>query len=161
RQGVQGVGMVAGADRRIDPEAKRVVLIHPRVIRALGGALTTSERRAGNWIERPPLGTAFARVRAWPVERPLAPAAVQACEVTARQRPPRHAFAVDVEAAHAEAGWRHLVDLGQRRLRGIRAQLNANHPAGMTDVRAPDGAVGRAERDPVEPEPESLVLGRI
>src|SRR5262244_3013028 len=56
RQGVQRIGKIAGADRNVLTQAENVVLIDPRVVRALGGALSASEGWPGNRIERPALG---------------------------------------------------------------------------------------------------------
>src|SRR5206468_4138720 len=119
------------------------------------------ERRAGNRIERPALGTQVSFRRARAIERPLARAAIEAGDVSARQRHPRTSLAIDVEPAHSVSGRRDLVDLGERGLRWIGSELHANHPTRVADVRSPDGAVGRAVGDPVEAEPDALVLGGI
>src|SRR5262249_47536274 len=143
------------------PESQRVVLIHPRVVRSLGGAVPSRERGAGNRIEGPALRAAIAVVGARSVERALALRAIEARDVAARQRHPCHALPVDVEAAHAKARRGAPVPFRQRRLARVRAELDADDPARMADVRSPDRAVGRTRRDSVEPEAEPLVLGRI
>src|SRR5712691_34331 len=137
------------------------MLVDPRVVRALGGAVPAGERRAGNRIERPAFGTQVSFRRSRPIEGSLALAAIEAGDVSARQRHPRPSLAVDVEPAHSVSGRRDLVDLGQGRLRRIRSELHANDPTRVADVRPPDGTVGRTVGDTVETEPDALVLGRI
>src|SRR4029453_15257941 len=111
RQDVEWAGEVAGTDRRVRAEAQDVVLVDPRVVGALGRAVAAGERGPWNWIERPAFRTQISFRRARPVEAPLALATIEAGDVTARQRHPRHTLAIDVEAAHTVARRRHSVDL--------------------------------------------------
>src|SRR5262249_3194440 len=60
-----------------------------------------------------------------------------------------------------EARSRDLVHFRQRRLARVRAELDADEPARMADIRSPDRAVGRTRRDSVEPEAEPLVLSWV
>src|SRR5262245_62385282 len=161
RQRVERIGVVARADRRVRAESQRVVLIHPRVVRSLGRAVASRERGTGNRIERPALGAAVAVIGTWSVEGPLALRAIEARDVAARQRHPRNSLPVDVEAAHAKTGGRNLVHFRERSFARIRAEVDADDPARVADVRSPDRAVGRTRRDSIEPEAEPLVLGRI
>src|SRR5262249_8905159 len=94
-------------------------------------------------------------------EAPLALAAVEARDVPARERDPRHTAAVDVESAHAVAGRWNSIDFGQGRLGRIRAGLQPQNETGMTDVRSPDRAVDRVVGDAVEAETDARVLGGI
>src|SRR5262249_7337342 len=158
---VERIGVVARPDRGVRPESQRVVLIDPGVVRSLGGAVPSRERGAGNRIEGPALRAAIAIVGARAIERALALLAIEARDVAARERHPCHALSVNVEAAHAEAGRRTPVHFSQRRLARVRAELDADDPARMADVRSPDRAVGRTRRDSVEAEAEPLVLGRV
>ena len=152
---------IAGADRRVRAQAQDVVLIHPGVVRGLGGAVPARERRPGKRIEGPPLGAQVPLGGARPVETTRALATVEAGDVAARQRHPRHAKAVDVEATHAVSGRRDPVDFHERGLRRIRPELESQDVPRVADVRAPDGAIGRAVRDAVEPEPDPFVLRGI
>ena len=115
----------------------------------------------GILVERPALGAVIAgRLR--PVERPLALAAIEAAHVAAAERHPHDALAVDVGAARAEAGHRHVVDLGERRLRRIRRPARARTTApGIAERRAPDRAVDRARHHRVERRVDARVLRRI
>src|SRR5262249_1276257 len=160
-QGVQRIREIAGADRDVPAQAEDVVLVDPRVVRALGGALAAGERWPGNRIERPTLGTQVSFRRAWPIQWPLALAAIEARDVSARQRDPGSPLSIDVEPPHSISRRRNLVDFGERGLGGIRSELHANDPARVTDVRSPDGAIERAVGDAVEPQPDALVLGGI
>ena len=161
RQRVQRIREVAGADGRVRAQAEDVVLVHPRVVGALGRTVSADKRGPGQRVERPALGAQIAFRCSRPAEAPLALASVEAGDVAARQRHPRHALAVDIEPAHSVSGRRNLVDFRQRGLLGIRSRLYADYPPGVADVRPPDGTVRRAVRDAVEAEPDPLVLGGI
>src|SRR2546423_2520297 len=99
------------------------MLVYPGVIGALGGAIPALESGSRERIERPAFRTQSPLRRSRPVEGPLALATVEAGHVSARQRHPRHAIAVDVHTAHPEAGRRHLVDLYQCGLRWMRSRI--------------------------------------
>src|SRR5436309_3183092 len=116
---MQRIGEVAGPDGRVRAQAQDVVLVDPGVIRSLGGTVSASERGSRKRVERPAFGTEVAFRSARPVEASLALTTVEAGDVTAGQRHPGHAVAVDVEPTHPESGRRDLVDLGERGLRGI------------------------------------------
>ena len=113
----------------------------------------------GILVERPALGAVIAGgLRS--VERRLALAAIEAADVAAAERHPHHALPVDVGAARAEAGHRHVVDLGQRRRRRVGARRQAHDRAGHAQRRAPDRAVDRARHHRVERRVDARVLGR-
>src|SRR4029077_8680390 len=102
------------------------VLIDPRVVARLRAVLADPvESRTRVLVERPSLGAVIAR-RLWSVERPFALASIEAAEMPARQRHPDDALAVDVGAARAEAGRRHVEDLGQRGLWRVRSERHAH-----------------------------------
>src|SRR5262249_2293141 len=84
-QGGQRIRKMAGADRDVPAQAEDVVLVDPGVVRALGSALPAGERWPGNRIERPALGTQGSFRRAWPIQRSLALAAIEARDVSARE----------------------------------------------------------------------------
>src|SRR5262249_39978865 len=161
RQGVQRIRKIAGADRNVLTQAENVVLIDPRVVRALGGALSASEGWPGNRIERPALGAQVPFRGTRSIERPLALAAIEAGDVSARQGDPCSPLSIDVEPAHSISRRRDFVDFGERGLGWIRSELHANDPTRVTDVRSPDRAIERTVGDAVEPEPDALVLGGI
>src|SRR4029077_13665781 len=129
--------------RDVVAEAVGVVLDETRVGTRLGAVLADAfEARAGILIERPALGAMIAgRLRA--VERTFAFAAIEHAHVAARKRGPHAALLVDVRGADAEAGHRHLVDLGQRLVR-VLARIDAHDRAGAAVQRAPDRSVRRA-----------------
>src|SRR5581483_939553 len=89
----QAVVQVPRRHRYVVAEAKRVVLIDPRVVARLGAVLADSlEPRTGILLERPAFRTMVAgRLRA--VQRALALAAVEAFQMPARERQPHHAVA--------------------------------------------------------------------
>src|SRR5262249_34834342 len=102
---------VAGRDRNVLAEPRRVELVDPGVIARLGrtGVCHVLQLRTRERIERPAFRAVLAGCgRA--IERALALAAVEARHVTAGERNPRDAVAVDVMAARAEAGRGYLVD---------------------------------------------------
>src|SRR5438445_13271571 len=90
------------------------------------------------------------------VERTFALAAIEARHVSARQRDPRDAVAVDVHAARREALhccfrvviWR-LVVLGERGLGRMRARVEPNDATRKSERRSPDRTIG-CWRDGVE-----------
>src|SRR5262249_21919313 len=82
RQGVQRIREIAGADRNVLTQAENVVLIDPRVVRALGSALPAGEGWPGNRIERPAFGAQVPFRGSRPIERPLALAAIEAGDVS-------------------------------------------------------------------------------
>src|SRR6266513_1546059 len=158
----QRVVGVAGRDRRIAAQSEGVVLIHPRVIARLGAARVghALQLRSGERIERPAFGAVLAR-GARAVERSLALAPVETREMSARERRPDDAFAIDVHAARRIAGERRLEHFRERRLRRIRSRIHANDETGVTEHRSPDGAVNRARGESVETGHDALVLLRI
>src|SRR5262249_7692946 len=102
----QAVVQVARLHGYVPAEAERVVLIDPRVVARLGAVFTDAvEPRAGVLIKGPALWAVIAG-RLGPVERTFALAPIERAEVTARERHPHDAVAVDVGAARAEAGRR-------------------------------------------------------
>src|SRR5215831_12792975 len=121
-QRVQRVRLVAGRDRHIGAQSQDVVLVNPDVIGVLLGAGIAL--KAGPWdcIEGKALGTFPAFLGAGTIERPPALAAVEARDMTAVERDPHDAIAVDVHAADAVAWQRDLVELGQRRVGRVRTK---------------------------------------
>ena len=116
--------------------------------------------RAGILIKRPALGAMIAgRLR--PVERSFALAPIEAAEMAARERRPDDALLVDVGAADAEARQRNVVDLRERRLRGIRPRNDAHDRARESPHGTPDRAVGRTRHHGVEAGHDPLVFRRI
>src|SRR5262249_36493767 len=100
----QRVVLVAGRNGHVLAEAKRVVLVDPGIVGRLAAAVfgDAAELRPGKRIERPALGAVLAgRIRA--VERAFALAAVEGAEMSAGERRPCDALAVDVAAAWREA----------------------------------------------------------
>src|SRR4029077_4096239 len=84
--------------------------------------------------------------RVWTVERALAQAAIEADEVTARLRAPRHTVGIDVTPAHPDARFGHREELRQlcRRVETHEAGLAAEDADGV-----PDRAVLRVRHDRV------------
>src|SRR5690606_13639663 len=127
-----------------------VELVHPRVVAAFAaaGATHVTELRKRLGVEAPAL-RAVLTGRAGTVERAAALAPIEARHMTAGQRRPVHAVAIHVTAAWGEPDVRHggvvprmLIDLGQRRVRRVRAGIEAEDRAGETEQRAPDRTVG-------------------
>src|SRR6478736_2782240 len=161
----QTVVEVAGRYRHVLAEPERIVLIHPGVVARLGAVLADAvEPGPGILVDRPALRAMIAgRGRA--VERAFAFRSVEAAEVPAAERNPDHAFGVDITTANAEIGFWHVVDLGKRGGRRVRAGVEPHHrgPAAEHADRAPDRAVDRARHHRVESGSagDALVLGRI
>src|SRR5205807_111840 len=141
-------------------------LIDPGVIAHLHATAVVDrlELRPREWIERPPFRTMPSR-SLWTVERALAFAAVEACQVSARERHPHDPVAVDVHAARtvavdrgARLAPRRLVIFGERRGRRIVAGDDAHHPAREAEHRAPDASVVRIKADAVHTGENALVL---
>ena len=157
----QAVVFIAGRHRHVRAETGRVVLIDPAVIARLCAVVADAfEARARILVEGPALGALIAGCL-WSVQRTLALAAVEAAQMAARERHPHDALRVDVAAADAEAGRRDVIDLGERGLRRILSQDDANDRAGVAAVRTPDRSVHRARHDRVEAGLDALVLRRI
>src|SRR5215468_425225 len=99
----QGLGRVAGVDRRVLAESQRVELIDPCEIARLGAARVshTLELRQRLGVECPAFRTMLAR-RRWAVEWTLALAAIEAGHVPTRQRDPRDPVAINVHAPRRE-----------------------------------------------------------
>src|ERR1700722_7412673 len=152
-QRVHAVKEIARRDRHVCPQPQRVVLIHPGVITRLDAHLRqVGEARSRQAMERPACGARVAR-RSRPVERPPALAPIELPQVSAREGYPHHAVAIDISAAHAEAGRRYIVDLAQ-----AAARIEANDGAGITKRdRAPDAAIRRIRHDGVKADGETLV----
>src|SRR5262249_16717337 len=105
---------VRGRHRHVLAEAERIVLVDPAVIAGLCAIRADAfEAGAGILIEGPAFGAVIAGCFR-SIERALALAAIEAADVTARQRYPDYALAVDIAAARAEARHRHVVDFRQR-----------------------------------------------
>src|SRR5262249_56650298 len=68
REGVERIGMVARPDRGVCPEPQRVVLIHPGVVRSLGGAVPSRKGGPRQRIEGPALWAAVAIIGARSIE---------------------------------------------------------------------------------------------
>src|SRR5262249_32552350 len=128
-------------DRHVATETKGIKPVDPDVVARL---CTTCIRdvpqlRPGKLIELPALGAMFTRC-CGSVEN-LALATVKTCKMTARERYPVDAIAIDVAAARAITGQKWLVDFRARRLCWIGAQHCANNRAGITDYAAPNRTV--------------------
>src|SRR3954462_12602516 len=95
------------------------------------------------------------------VQRRLALRPIEAREMPARERGPEHAVAVDVAAARTVSRHRRLVELGERRARGVGPRIDAHHVARKSERRAPYRAVLRINGDAIETGDHALVLGRI
>src|SRR4030095_13899801 len=161
-EGEQPLVGVSGADRHVAAQAERVELIDPGVVACLGAAgirhvrkLRTRER-----IERPALRTVLPR-RLGAVERPLALPAVEAREMSAGERRPHDAVAIDVHAARPVPRKGRLEDFRERGPRGVRTRIEADDVAGIAEHCAPDGAVVRVHTDAIEGRHDPLVLGGI
>src|SRR5262249_52335076 len=146
--------------RNVLAKPEGVVLVDPGVVARLSAIVVeTLEARAGILVEAEAFRAVVAgRLRA--VHRALALATIEADQVSARSRPPHHAVLVDVAAADAEGGQRHMVDLRQA-CGGIVAQ-EPGRPAEDGDS-VPDRAVDRARHHPIRSRArhDPLVLGRI
>ena len=81
--------------------------------------------------------------------------------MSARERRPHDALAIDVHAARRIAGERRLEHFGEGGLRRIRSQIQADDVARVSQHRAPDRAVDRARGEPVEAGHDALVLLRV
>ena len=136
-------------------------MIHPGVVARLGAARIGDvlELRPGERIERPALLAVFPR-GGRPVED-LALAPVELREMSARQRRPEHAVAIDVPPARPVARERRLVDFRQSRLGRIRSWIDADDVAGESQRRPPHRAIDRIHGDRVEVHHDPLVLGGI
>src|SRR5262249_3494323 len=115
----QAVVQVPSRHRHVLSEAECVVLIDPAVVARFRAVVANAfESRARMLGEGPSFRTLVAsRLRA--IQRALALAAIEASKVAARKRYPDDTLAIDVATADAEAGSRHVIDLGQRGLRRI------------------------------------------
>src|SRR5262249_7052662 len=137
------------------------VLVYPAVVARLDAVIADAvEARARILVELPALGAVIAGGLR-PVERALAQAAVEAADVAAREGDPHHALRIDVAAAHAEARHRHVVDLGERRLRRIGAGSKPHDRTGVGADGAPDRAVDRVRHHRVEHLANAPILARI
>ena len=158
----QRIVSVAGGDRHIVAETERVELIDPGVVARLGAARSghALELRARIRIERPAFGAMLAGRRR-PVERPLAFSPVEAGEMTACQRSPDDAIAVDIHAARRIPVGRRFIDLGQCGRRRVWSRSNPHDRPGIAQHRAPDRPIERAGGDTVQAGHDALVLVRI
>src|SRR4030095_12660413 len=115
-------------------------LIDPGVVARLCAVLSDPLKAGtGILIKRPAL-RAVVTGGFWSVERSLAFSPVEAGEMAAREGRPDNSLLVDVGAADAETRQRHVVDFGERRLRGIRPRRDAHDGTGKIAERAPDRA---------------------
>src|SRR5262249_60058503 len=124
-------------------QAKGVELVDPGVVARFRAARLgyVLELRSGERIERPALGAMLAGCRR-PVED-LAFLAVEARQVSARQRRPENAVAVDVAAARPITRKRRLIDFGQCRMGRIGPRIDPHDiaRAGKSPRGPPDCAV--------------------
>src|SRR5215471_10259630 len=81
-QCMERIRLVASGDRDVGAEPQDVVLVDPGVIRIFLRTRIALKARSGDRIERKALGTFLPKLRAGPVERALALAAVEACDVS-------------------------------------------------------------------------------
>src|SRR5215475_933737 len=135
---MERVRLVAGGKRNVDAEAEDVMLIDPGVIWIFLRARIALEAGARDRIERKAFRTFLAKLRARPVERPLALAPVEARDVTGVERHPHHAVSIDVATPNAEAGQRYLVDFRKRGFGRVGARRHAQNVTRVGEVRAPD-----------------------
>src|SRR5271165_839091 len=103
-------------------------------------------------METPALGAMIAG-RGRPIEWTFALAPVELAQMAARQRYPHDAVAIDIGAAHAEAGRRHIVDLAEP---GSRIESDDGARITKSD-RAPDASVGRIRHHGIEADRQALV----
>src|SRR5436190_393557 len=101
-----------GAQLKLDDERAR-----QRLLGGARGAGIALKARSRQRVEREALGAFVALLGARAVERALAFLAVKAGDMATVKRQPGDAVAVDIHAADAKPGQRHLVDLGQRGVR--------------------------------------------
>ena len=137
------------------------MLIDPRVIARLCTVLSQPlESRTRIFVESPALGAMIAgRLR--PVERTFALAPIKTAQVTARQRHPHDALAVDVAAARPETRQRYIVDFCER---GLRRIASGNKPHDCTRIApesTPNRAVHRIWHNSVETSNDAFVFGWI
>src|SRR5437899_9016318 len=96
-------------DLHVPPQPERVVLIDPCVVAGFRTVLADAfEPGSGILVEGPALGAVIA-CRLRPSQRCFALAAIETAEMSAGERDPHDAVAVDVRAARAEA-WRRDVE---------------------------------------------------
>src|SRR5204863_333509 len=152
---------IAHRDRHVSPEAEHAEPIDPRVVAGLraAGILHVSQLWSRKLIERPALGTLLARRCRLPTCAALS--AIEAREMSAGQRDPEHAVAIDVSSARSEAGRRRLVDFRERGLSGIRSRHDADDEAAVPQHRSPDGTVGRAHGNRIGIDGDACVFGKI
>ena len=126
------------------------MLVDPAVVARLGAVLADAvEARPWILVERPALRAMIAgRLRS--VERTLALAPVEAADMTACERHPHHALAVDIASARAEARHRYVVDFRQRGFRRVGAGSEPHDRAGAGAQRPPHRSVDRVRHDRVE-----------
>src|SRR5579872_3571214 len=161
RVGDETIVEVAGGHRHILAQAEDVVLVHPCVVTRFRAVISYAfEAGARVFVKRPAFRAMIASGLG-PIEGTLAFTTVKAAEVAAGKRHPYDAFLVDVTAAHAKAGRRYVVDLGQGGFRGMGARHNPYHRAGISADSSPDGTVYRARHHRVEAGHDAFVLGGI
>src|SRR5947209_4204343 len=150
---------IGRGDRHVLPEAERVVEIDPDIISVIGAALLVdpTELWAGEAVERPALKTLFASRGLRSLQRRLAFAAIEACEMSAREHGPDDAVEIDVEPARAERAFRRLENLGDRGMRWIITRNKPHEQAWLIDPGesrthrlAPDRVTAWIGRDSVE-----------
>src|SRR3954452_1767808 len=131
----KAVPEIGGGHRDVFAKSGCVVLVDPSVIARLGAVLADAvEARAGILIDGPALGAMIAG-GSRPIERALALAAIEAAEVTARQRRPDHAALVDVAATDSERRRRNIEHLRQS---GRRVKSQKPRRAAEDAYRVPD-----------------------
>src|SRR4029077_5529785 len=102
-QGEQRIIPVAGGDRRIFAQPKRVELIHPVVVTGLGAPRISAalQLRSRQWIEPPAFWTVLPG-RGGSIERSFAFPPVEAGKVPAADDRPHDAAAINVQPSRRE-----------------------------------------------------------
>src|SRR2546429_7084520 len=99
----QSVHEIGGRHRHVVAESECVVLIDPAVVARFGAVLADAFEAGPRILVQRPALRALIAGRLGSVERTPALAAVEAADMTARERHPDHALAVDVAAARTES----------------------------------------------------------
>src|SRR5687767_248175 len=140
----QPLGLIASVDRHVCTEPERVELVDPGVVAPFSTSRASDVAELREWlcVEAPSLW-AMLTGGGGAVKLTAAFAPVEARHVPAPQGSPVHAVPIDVTAARGEAfdrlavPHRELEDLGERRLRRIRARRQPDDGAGEPKQRSP------------------------